>query len=208
MHNQDDVGSFIVQWRGARLITDPGAGRYTRDYFRGPEQPISKSSATHSVPVINGLSQAGGKTAAASDVRYLHDEHGDGLSMQLAGVYPLEARLRSLLRTVRLDRSADPGAVELTDTFAFDDQPGTCESVLISLHEPKQETPGRVILTDPGADAALAVTFDPGRVEARIDSLGEIPYSRGTWRLWRIVLTTPNPSRQGEIKARIEPQTA
>ena len=33
-HNQNDVGSFILHVNGESLLTDPGPGLYTRDYFR------------------------------------------------------------------------------------------------------------------------------------------------------------------------------
>ena len=123
--------------------------------------------------------------------------------MQLARVYPPEAQLASLVRTVRLDRTPPRGAVDVSDTFAFREGPGICESVMICLNEPKLDGPGRIVISQ--GDAALAVRFDPQQVTGRVDSLGMVDYSRGTWELWRIVLAPAAPAREGVIAARVEP---
>src|SRR5690606_29457474 len=37
MHNQNDVGAFMVVAGGTVVLTDPGRGRYSKSYF-GPER--------------------------------------------------------------------------------------------------------------------------------------------------------------------------
>ena len=51
MHNQNDVGNFVVHVNGETLIPDVGRGRYTRAYF-GPQRYsfFVNSSRGHSVP--------------------------------------------------------------------------------------------------------------------------------------------------------------
>jgi len=63
MHNQNDVGNFIVHVNGESVIPDVGRGRYTKAYF-GPEryQHFVNSSRGHSVPIVNGCEQLAGSS--------------------------------------------------------------------------------------------------------------------------------------------------
>ena len=84
-HNQNDVGSFIVNVGGESLISDIGSGRYTRQYF-GPERYTYwvVSSKAHSVPLPNGIAQS----INEQDTVHLADklEHDDpGKDMAAAG---------------------------------------------------------------------------------------------------------------------------
>ena len=50
-HNQHDIGSFILAKNGHQILTDPGSGVYTRQYFSGPRYTyVSCGSHGHSVP--------------------------------------------------------------------------------------------------------------------------------------------------------------
>lgn len=62
-HNHNDVGAFLLNVMGNSIITDPGRGEYTADYFREKRyEYFAPSALAHSVPVINGeVQQAGEK---------------------------------------------------------------------------------------------------------------------------------------------------
>ena len=50
-HNHHDVGSFILAKDGRQILTDPGGGVYSRQYFSGPRYTfVSCGSHGHSVP--------------------------------------------------------------------------------------------------------------------------------------------------------------
>ena len=54
-HNHNDVGSFLYLAGDEMLLTDLGAGEYTRDYFGEKRYDIlCNHSFGHSVPVIDG----------------------------------------------------------------------------------------------------------------------------------------------------------
>ena len=61
-HNHNDVGSFLLNVNGRSIITDPGRGEYTADYFSEKRYGyFAPSALAHSVPVINGNSQKEGE---------------------------------------------------------------------------------------------------------------------------------------------------
>lgn len=94
-HNHNDVGSFLLNVGGKSIITDPGRGEYTADYFSEKRyEYFAPSALAHSVPIINGqLQQAGemhfGNITKASD---------NGLEIEFGNAYGIPA-LQSLIRT-------------------------------------------------------------------------------------------------------------
>ncbi len=61
-HNHNDVGSFYMVNRIGELLSDLGAGEYTKDYFREKRYDfLCNSSRGHNVPLINGTCQLAGK---------------------------------------------------------------------------------------------------------------------------------------------------
>ena len=134
MHNQNDVGNFVVHFNGETLIPDVGRGRYTRAYF-GPQRYsfFVNSSRGHSVPRPNGQEQLPGEQYAAALLDHRSDASGDSMTIELKGAYPPEADLATLKRTVALHRDAPRGWVEVVDTVGFATQPGQCESVITTF---------------------------------------------------------------------------
>lgn len=60
-HNHNDVGCFIINIGGKNIVTDPGRGEYTADYFSDKRYTyFAPSSLAHSVPIINGNLQKAG----------------------------------------------------------------------------------------------------------------------------------------------------
>lgn len=167
MHNQNDVGAFMVVSGGRAVLTDPGRGRYSKAYF-GPERydNIMASSRGHSVPLVNGYAQAEGRSHAATVLHHSHDEHADQLKLEMAGAYPRAAGLARLERSLTLDRQTPGGRVLLEDHYRFASGPGEFQSVLVTPLGVTLE-PGSVVIGTSGSgvrvdyDAdALAVSFD------------------------------------------------
>lgn len=60
-HNHNDIGHFIYESDGVLLLTDLGAGEYTREYFSDARyQILCNHSFSHSVPIIDGEGQLAG----------------------------------------------------------------------------------------------------------------------------------------------------
>lgn len=113
-HNHNDVGSIIFARNGKQLLTDLGAGLYSRQYFR-PETRygiIECSSLGHSLPFFGDeIAQKVGKQHCATDVAYSEGS----FSLDMAKAYGDEG-IRSAKRSIMLFDDK----VELTDTFDCD----------------------------------------------------------------------------------------
>ena len=104
-HNQHDIGSFILAKNGHQILTDPGGGVYTRQYFSGPRYTyVSCGSHGHSVPFFGTDAdraekgffygyQKDGKQFRAVDVSF----EGDTFTLDIAPAYG-EAFVRRVTR--------------------------------------------------------------------------------------------------------------
>jgi hypothetical protein len=202
MHNQNDVGSFIVQVAGEPLLEDPGSGRYTRQYFSAEGWSLfTKRSLSHSVPMINGNDQPHGQHARAEVVSQRCGDDADTVIYELAGAYPDEP-LSSLQRTLTLDRTAPRGRVALTDHCTFEGEPGRFESVLITLVEPVMGD-GQVELR--GQRGALRITYDAATTEVRLDIHEAAAFAFGDADVYRLVFTPKAPEADVRVSLAIEP---
>jgi len=115
-HNHNDVGNFAVYVDGKPVIVDAGVETYRRQTFSSQRYEIwTMQSGYHTLlPTVDGVMQAPGRTFAARDVAYGLGEEAAQLSLDLAGAYPPEAKLRSWRRVIKLNRGA---GVEVIDTY-------------------------------------------------------------------------------------------
>lgn len=111
-HNHNDIGSFCYLAGDEFLITDLGAGEYTKEYFgAGRYDILCNSSLGHSVPIISGQKQMAGSKYRASEFR----ADGQGKTwVEFAGAYP-EGTANSLTRETRF--FMDTGALTVVDYY-------------------------------------------------------------------------------------------
>ncbi len=218
MHNQNDVGSFIVQTKGDPVIADLGSGRYTRDYFneRRYEHFVCQSLG-HSCPVPNGQMQGPFSRAAhtakptpeqdganfySTLLEHHADESLDMLKFEMKDVYPAKADLESLVRTIMLHREEPSGWVELIDNVHFASGPGTFESVLTTFGEAELGD-GAVLLK--GDKGKLHVAYDEDVVKPRIDVVSDVDLVSGLCDVQRVVFEWIRPQQTGSIVLGITP---
>lgn len=203
MHNQNDVGNFVVHCGGETLIPDVGRGRYTRAYF-GPQRYsfFVNSSRGHSVPRPNGQEQAAGEQHGAVLLDHRADEQADSLTLELKGAYPPEADLASLRRTVALHREPPAGWVEVTDAIHFASRPGQCESV-ITTFAPVEIGPAAAIIR--GTQGSLQVSFDPAAVTARVEIEKDVDLALGPADVNCLIFALKQPALTATIQLKIEP---
>lgn len=158
-HNHNDLGHFIVHAGGDNLLSDLGAGLYTKDYF-GPLRYtlIHNSAEGHSIPLVNGIPQSAG---SASRAKVAENEEAAGrrrFGLELGGAYPEEAGLQAFQRSFvwSTDASAGQARLELTDAFRFVGANNTVEELFISFYEPSIEANGkRIVWRGSGGEASL-----------------------------------------------------
>jgi len=146
MHNQNDVGSFIFAKNGRQILTDIGAGLYTRQYFSNERYTIFECrSISHSVPIVDGQEQFTGHDAAAVGTTY---ENGR-FSTDIAGAYKCPG-LESILRSF----SFTEDSVTMEDNFTYSGCGAIIER-LVSTEEPKLLRPGHIAVGD------SVISYDP-----------------------------------------------
>lgn len=153
-HNHNDLGAFLVVKNQKQILTDPGAGTYTREYF-GPKryEDFRASSRSHCVPIINGKYQSSGHTREA-------------VSSYENGVFTVDfekgydiPELTSLRRTFRFTEKS----VLLRDEFVYDGTPESFVERFVATVKP-EFTEGGIVLdtlllcTDKEAMQNVAVT--------------------------------------------------
>ncbi len=111
-HNHNDVGSFLYVVGGEQLVTDLGAGEYTKEYFGdGRYEILCNSSMGHSVPLPNGKLQQSGEWHRAT--KFSADGCGK-TELCFSAAYPIGS-CRYLERQTEF--SLKDGSLMVTDVF-------------------------------------------------------------------------------------------
>ncbi|MBJ3784584.1 heparinase II/III domain-containing protein [Devosia sediminis] len=204
MHNQNDVGSFMVVSGGKVVLTDPGRGRYSKSYF-GPEryQNLFASSRGHSVPMVNGFEQAEGRDHAAEVMMHEHGVEADRLELDMAAAYPEAAGLAALRRNLTLDRRTPDGRVLLADDFEFTGTDGLFQSVLVT---PLAAEAGNGTVRIGDTSAGVVVHYDAAELDVAFDRHeGAEKQYQPAVDLTRVVFTPRQKSRKGRLALEISP---
>jgi hypothetical protein len=131
-HNHNDLGHFVLSAGGESLLTDLGAGEYTKDYF-GPARyaALHPSAQGHSVPLLDGRAQRAGRDAAATVLSYWDSATGLDFVLDLTAAYDVPG-LRRLRRTFRWRR---PDRLTVLDEVVAD-RPMELAELFISRRRP------------------------------------------------------------------------
>jgi hypothetical protein len=206
-HGHNDVGNFIFYVDGKPILIDAGADSYSAQTFSPERYEIwPNQSAYHNLPSVNGHSQAptkylgyeAGRKYAAKDVRYACDDARASLELDLSGVYPEDAEVKSWRRSISLNRgeelqvrdSYELGAVKTPPVWNF-----------MTASRPEL-SPGTIKLKSPmnaGTPQAVAtLNYAPERFVAQWEEIELAPGPLRIWgeKLWRIQLF----SRQTGLK--------
>lgn len=168
-HNHNDIGHVIYEAGGVLLLTDLGAGEYTREYFgSGRYDILCNSSFGHSVPVIDGRGQSAGREYCARSFRAeiteqlvsLIDEENQlqnraavQVEMELAGAYAVP-ELRRAHRY--LSFSLADGSLLLQDDFLVDGEGHQITAQLVTQLLPERDG-SRLLLRHAGVLAEIMI---------------------------------------------------
>ena len=135
-HNHNDVGSFLIMAKGDMQVVDAGNMVYTAKTFSDRRYELWNCRASyHNVPIIDRYEQQPGQQYAARDVQCLPD----GLALDMAAAYPVEAGVQRCQRTMRLAE----GGFTLRDEIVCAEAPVTW--VFMLRHEPEIMADGCVL---------------------------------------------------------------
>ena len=138
-HNHNDVGCFIFAKNGEQIITDPGGGLYTKNYFDNEKRYLTfeATSAAHSVPIINGTLQKHGGEYLACGMKF----ENNVLSYDISAAYGID-ELKSLVRSYRFENDH----VVLCDEFEYSGN-GEIIDRIVSFKAPEVQG-DRIIIGD------------------------------------------------------------
>lgn len=189
-HNHNDIGSFILHVAGESLLTDPGPGRYDRDYFGARRyENIFANSYGHGVPRIGGQLQGTGH-AFTGEFLGVKQSDGDGhktATVAFARAYPLP-NLTSAQRQLTLATTgAGAGTIWLHDQFQFTGDTPPVEEAFVTwlpvitqgvtaLIQGHRQTLRLTIEHPAGATFALEILGEESRANAREDTLRRLTF--------------------------------
>ncbi|NJO81577.1 MAG: heparinase [Blastochloris sp.] len=206
-HNQNDVGSFVVHWRGETLLADLGAMRYTRETFQAATRYtlLANRSLGHNVPLVNDAEQRPGPYAA-QQVRREAGATSDSFCLDLAQVYQEQADLAVLERRIMLHRDEPDGVVELRDHAVFATRPGYFASVLISLVPVDLVAPGFCMFI--GRQGRLRVEYAADEVEALLETIPQVDLREGPRDVTRVHFRARHPAQNITVRLVMRPDRA
>ena len=152
-HNQNDVGAFIIAKNGKHIVTDPGPGVYSQQYFCADTRYdfIECSSLGHSTPYFGETTQKVGREFGSTDVSF---ENGV-FSMDIASAYGNDD-----VKSIKRSFSFTDTTVTLNDVFECSETtPITDRIVLTECPEVKE---GAVVTE------SLTVSYDPAKASVRL----------------------------------------
>lgn len=202
-HNHNDVGDFIIYQKGEPMIIDAGRGNYTARTFSNRRYELwFTQSEYHNLPIINGKGQSAGRNFEAKEVKEIINNKETSLLMNIASAYPDEAGIKTLVRSVKLNR--DKERVEIQDAYEFKNTPQSLEQVFMTICEVNADSKGKLILEGKNNNI-LTLHYDPKLWSIRTEepSLEGMEYESfnkkwGGKKITRIILTHLKLKTKGE----------
>ncbi len=144
-HNHNDIGSFILNVGGETLLTDPGAGLYSKDYFSNKRyENIFANSFGHSVPVIANKLQGTGKHFSGEILLFDTSKDSKKVRVEFSQAYDIET-LISLTRELSISNNSQ---IVLEDTYTFSKSAPNVEEAFITWKDVSLEGNSAIITGD------------------------------------------------------------
>lgn len=184
-HNHNDVANFILHAAGENLLTDLGAGVYTKDYFGEKRYTfLHNSSKGHSVPLIDGQEQQEGTGAGAVVTGKKLKPEELFLELDATAAYPVP-HLKRFLRRFEWSFAGGTGRLRLSDCFQFAAAPQRLEEVFISHIEPVLE-PGAIEWR--GGRGAARLQYDAAGFVPSVEAIVTEDHRANAITVYRVVL--------------------
>ena len=104
-HNHNDIGSCLMYFDGKPCLIDLGREEYVAKTFSSRRYEIwTMQSGYHNLPVINGTDQMQGASYKAKNSTFTANTKYAAFSTEIAGAYPEGAKVKSWIRSYKLNR--------------------------------------------------------------------------------------------------------
>jgi hypothetical protein len=196
-HNHNDLGHFILHYKGFNLLPDLGCPEYTKEFFRDGTRYsfINASSLGHSVPMINGQLQKPGISSAAKVIHIKTEENSSEFLLDLTDAYSVDSlslytRKFELIKNNWNENMGEIAVLSIQDRFTFNRGGNNVIEAFITHYKPEVLKEGQIKISE--KDVAVLMQYDSGKCSAAIE---EHEYSGhfGEKKIaFRIVLTLLN----------------
>jgi hypothetical protein len=202
-HNHNDVGDFIVYYKGDPVIIDVGSGTYTAKTFSPERYKLwFNTSAYHNLPTINGEQQQEGSAYAAS-LFWEGKEHNEfTTTINIEKAYPsfLGVTLWSRNITTTVDQK-----IFLNDSFTAVKPITSLTQTFMTVCSVDITQPGKIIFTTAHGNKMELAYGTEWEVSKEIIPLvtEEDQGLRATWHdqpITRILLTLRQPMSKGSFE--------
>jgi len=201
-HNHNDVGNFIVYADGRPLLIDIGVENYTAKTFSSNRYDIwTMQSQYHNLPTINGVQQAAGREYHAQNPQFSSTASKVSFSLDIAGAYPANAKVRSWNRRITLDRTKN---LVLSEDYILSEWKEPVKLNIITAFNADVSKTGWIFLTDKrNKSLVYEIIYDPVKFMVS-DEEKEVTDDRliPVWgnRLTRLVFTVKDKSLKGQYQ--------
>jgi hypothetical protein len=196
-HNHNDIGNFLYVNGHDMLLTDLGAGEYTKNYFGpGRYEILCNSSFGHNVPIINEKPQPYGKEYKSSIFKT--DGHGK-TTIEFSGAYERET-LTSLIRDLDFNRIS--GELVVTDTFILSDKTTSIKENLVTEFEPVIENNEIKIY---GEETGCIITVNEGVGPIEVITMNHSNHGGKLVKVYLIRMEVPIGSGDVRVRFVIKP---
>ncbi|MDR1901613.1 MAG: heparinase II/III-family protein [Treponema sp.] len=197
-HNHNDVGNFLLYYRGKPVLVDAGVEEYTKFTFNEKRYTLwAMRSYYHNTPGINGREQSPGTEHGADDVVYSHSENLTCFSLDITRAYPAEAALQSYKREFIFKRGE---GLTVTDSYSLHEWKAPLVLNFLCYDRPEIQD-GKVIL-----GGKVTMGFTPVLFETSVEEIALTDTKmRNDWQkenLFRLCLSKKDRELAGKIELR------
>lgn len=158
-HNHNDVGSFVAAIDGEIILTDLGAGPYTKEYFGSERYSYHHTrSYWHSVPLINKFEQEETKEESIV-VEHNIADNSVQVNLKLSSAYP-SAKINEFYRKVNFENCK---CMVIIEDSIFGQDVNFINEGFISYIKPEIVNEGKVIWK--GKKGSLILYYDSKEFE-------------------------------------------
>jgi len=200
-HNHNDLGHFILHYKGFNLLSDIGSPEYVKEFFREETRYsfFNASSMSHSVPVINGKLQNAGASAYAKVLAAEHTAEDSRFLLDLTAAYDaaaLQKFTREFIwnnKVIKVDKPLK--LLHLKDVFSFNKKGNEVMEAFVTHYEPEFIKDGKIKIAH--LDAAIIMEYDRNKCTAEIEKHTYSDHYGDKKTAYRIVLRLNEENADG-----------
>lgn len=201
-HNHNDLGHFIVHRNGRTILSDLGAGFYTKEYFQPATryEMLTAGSHGHSVPIVDGCRQGYGENYRTSVIDYAATDTTVVYKLDLTHAYDCD-HLDGLTRAYvwqRVDGDEDHFRLTITDQAQFARKPDSFVEVLVTAIQPELLQPGKIKLDE------AVIHYDADQFAYEVEAHPVKYHYAEQHPIYRILLSSIKPTQYVDFCVNIE----